>query len=548
MKRGLLIGMGLVLVGGVVTPAVTPMGAYPAAAVTSSALPFDFDGDGYADMAVGVPGEDIGSIRGAGAAQVLYGSSSGPTARDQFWHQNKKGIKGGAEPGDGFGSSIASGDFDADGYADLAVGIPREDLGGQVDTGAVQVLYGAPGGLTARDQVWHQDRAGVPGKNEAGDLFGYSMQVGDFQGDGYADLAINVPGKRFDGIDRSARSGVIVVLNGSAGGLTAAGAQSWSPWNPATAGPEQGIVSGPMGFAVGQFTGDSRDDLAILAHDGTYVEPRQVGAFLLVLAGSADGLTASNVQSVPLGDTGVEVAGNVDGTQYLFTMGSSGDFDGNGLDDLSLLSRDSDSAQARTLVVLYAAADGFTAAAAQLWHLHAGVPTVVDTAESYDPALHCTQFATAWFGMTNGLAAGDLTGDGVADLAVPAEATYDMHSDPVCSPVLVDGQVHLLLGSASGLTATSSALTQDTEGVPGATERGDLFGLSSMRILANRDGGAWLAIRARDEALGRITGAGSVTVVPGSAQGWVPTSSRAWHQNKPGIKGAAEKHDAFGQL
>ena len=61
MKRALLVGMGLVLVGGVVTPAVTPTGVDPASAAVAggAAMPFDFDGDGYADLAVGVPGEDL---------------------------------------------------------------------------------------------------------------------------------------------------------------------------------------------------------------------------------------------------------------------------------------------------------------------------------------------------------------------------------------------------------------------------------------------------------------------------------------------------------
>ncbi len=57
-------------------------------------MPFDFDGDGYADLAVGAPGENVGGKRDAGAVHVLYGSASGPTARDQVWHQNRKGIKG----------------------------------------------------------------------------------------------------------------------------------------------------------------------------------------------------------------------------------------------------------------------------------------------------------------------------------------------------------------------------------------------------------------------------------------------------------------------
>ena len=181
-----MVGMGLVLVGGLVTPTVTPVGVDSvSAAVPRAAMPFDFDGDGHADLAVAIPWEDIRGKRDAGAVQVLYGSASGVTARDQVWHQGSKGIKNKLEKRDRFGGAgpepgdaLASGDFDADGYADLAIGVPYEDMGSIRDAGIVQVLYGSAKGLTARDQVWHQGKPGVPGSNERGDGFGHAVAAG----------------------------------------------------------------------------------------------------------------------------------------------------------------------------------------------------------------------------------------------------------------------------------------------------------------------------------------------------------------------------------
>ena len=43
-------------------------------------MPSDFNGDGYADLAVGVPLEKVGGHFGAGAVNVLYGSGNGLTA------------------------------------------------------------------------------------------------------------------------------------------------------------------------------------------------------------------------------------------------------------------------------------------------------------------------------------------------------------------------------------------------------------------------------------------------------------------------------------
>ena len=102
-----------------------------------------------------------------GSTQVLYGSASGISATDQVWHQGKAGVAGSPEGNDLFGTALATGDFDGDGYEDLAAGVPGEDIDGKDDAGMVNVLYGSQGRLSADgDQSWHQETTGVLGTGE----------------------------------------------------------------------------------------------------------------------------------------------------------------------------------------------------------------------------------------------------------------------------------------------------------------------------------------------------------------------------------------------
>ena len=105
---------------------------------------------------------------------MLYGSSSGLTADgDQWWDQDVPGVAGSAEPGDRFGAALGTGDFDGDGSADLAIGVPWEDLGSFFDAGGIHVSRGTTAGLTAAEsRWWDQSSPGVLGDIWYADQFG----------------------------------------------------------------------------------------------------------------------------------------------------------------------------------------------------------------------------------------------------------------------------------------------------------------------------------------------------------------------------------------
>jgi len=140
----------------------------------------DFNNNGASDLAVAVSFEDIGAVRDAGAVNVLYGAGGGLSGAgsQQFWQGN--GAAGTPEEDDLFGWAVSAGDFNNNGFADLAIGVLQEDIGGVLDAGAVNVLYGAGGGLSGTgNQLFWQGTPGVVGTPEVEDDFGTALVGSD---------------------------------------------------------------------------------------------------------------------------------------------------------------------------------------------------------------------------------------------------------------------------------------------------------------------------------------------------------------------------------
>jgi FG-GAP repeat len=168
------------------------VGAWPAASAVAHgttvaqaapvrSLQADFDGDGADDLAIGAPLESVGSILAAGAVNVLYGSATGLSGTgSQLFTQDTPGVGSSAEEGDAFGWTLATGNFNGDTFADLAIGAPFENAGSIADAGAVSVLPGSAAGLTTTGaQLFTQDTPGVGSSAEEVDLFGFGLATGD---------------------------------------------------------------------------------------------------------------------------------------------------------------------------------------------------------------------------------------------------------------------------------------------------------------------------------------------------------------------------------
>ncbi len=362
----------------------------------------DFNGDGFDDLAVGASGHN----RAEGSVHVIYGSAAGLTSNgNQFWRQGRDGLDGDRDNGDSFGTDVAAGDFNGDGFDDLAMGAPGENSSG----GLVDVIFGSQGGLTSNgSQQWRQGSNGLPGTRERGDLFGFVLMTGDFNGDGNADLAVGIPGE--DG----GEGRVDVIFGSSGGGLVSNGAQKWTQNEVFGGGNSENGDSFGSALTAGDFNSDSFYDLAVAAQG----ENSSRGD-VTVIYGGPSGFTAAGAQQFRQGQNGVgggeEERGDVFGSAL-----AAGDGDLDGFDDLAIGVRGEDG-NIGLVQVLRGAPGGITTDGQQVFAQ--GFDGLADQAESRDD-----------FGFS--LAFGDVGGDFAEDLIVGAPGEDNDR-----------GVIHVILGT-----------------------------------------------------------------------------------------------------
>lgn len=137
---------------------------------------FDANGDGLPDLAVGVPGEDVGAATNAGAVTIFFGGPDGRYGPAGGLRITQEDLNQRSERNDRFGAALNMADVTGDGVVDLIVGVPGEDAG----AGQVVVLPGSITGLVVTSPtVLAQGANGAAGKAEPGDGFGSSLSVGD---------------------------------------------------------------------------------------------------------------------------------------------------------------------------------------------------------------------------------------------------------------------------------------------------------------------------------------------------------------------------------
>lgn len=416
----------------------------------------------------------------------------------------------------------ARSDFNADGYADLAVGVPWEDNRNVTDTGAINVLYGSASGLTSNlDQFWDETSTGVS-TNGTADGFGFSSSTGDFNGDGFSDLAASAPGKQVGG---ATYGGAVVALYGGSAGLATTGSQFWTQDSPDVEGAAATDDFFGWSVAAGDLNGDGFDDLAVGVPGETVGGDEFAGA-VNVLYGSVAGLTSTGDQLWNQDSTNINNTAEA-GDQFGLAVGI-GDFDGNGFHDLAVgvpTEVIDTKIDAGAVNVIYGSAAGLTATDDDFWNQNSEF--INDKVETDD-----------WFGYR--VASGDFDGDGYGDLIVGVpEENLTGGSNA--------GAVNIIYGSATGLDAAGDDFwNQDSDGINNSAEANDEFGLAVAA--GDFDGDAFddAAIGIASEDLTGAVDGGAVSVIYGTTGGLDDPGDDFWNQNVSGIEDTAEAADLFG--
>jgi len=530
----------------------------------------DFNGDGYADLAIGEPGATISGQSQAGDVIILYGSANGvqTTAPHwQLWYEGRAPIIPSVGTGDHFGSALASGDFNGDGYSDLAIGIPGRTIStsgffgptSHPGAGAVLILYGSANGLaTSNEQYFDLNWIAAEAKNfntivwDQGAFdnahFGQALAWGVFQCAPTCDftdgLAIGIPDIR--GLNTGvSQAGAVYMLWGGGSLLfdhddaPAIYTEDGDFQVNDLLGEQAGARFGAAIAAVDE--GNGHSDLAIGAPGRTtgILVNGSCAQNCLPGAGVVDLLRAPEAHGT--GGIVVSDAGTANQNEHFGSAIAAGNFTGTapgkGAFQIAIgIPGRTIAGQANAGAVAVVAATG-----SEVQLLTAS--SVGGTSQTGD------QFGAA-------LAANDFNSDGHADLAIgiPFKAAAVNRNGSAVS-LAGAGEVDVLYGSSTGLATPAQRWNQETALGAGAAQAGAHFGASLSAWNYGRNQALFfqgvittivtadLAIGAPDRTINGLAGAGQVTVLYGSAPGGLTNASPGnFNSDNIGIGSQANAH------
>jgi len=235
----------------------------------------DFNGDSLFDFAFGGPLADANGQKGSGIVYLAVGSPDLDGVKTAS--QASSLILFGSGEGDNLGSAIAMGDLNGDKNDDLIISSTGADVQdtARKNVGGVFVIYGGQN-LQGRPADFTVLGAGS-NDDQFPDALGKSLAVGDFNGDGIADLAMGAPGAdMFD--SKRDPLGAVYVIYGSATKLTGIFDLAMRPSDWMAVGADTGDNLGSGAIAIGDVNSSGPADIILGMPKGRSVNNARVDA------------------------------------------------------------------------------------------------------------------------------------------------------------------------------------------------------------------------------------------------------------------------------
>jgi len=449
----------------------------------------DLDGDGIGDLTIGAPADD-----GIGQVHIFLGSANTKGTVDLAKKPANVTIRG-EELGGLFGSSLAIGDINADGKADLIIGAPEADASSNApDSGKVYVVFGglAPGVYDIA-KIANMTILGAA----RGDHLGASVAVGKIGG-AAAPLGLIIGAPLFDSPGAAAPLADAGCVYGFFGGVALA--TTLDLGSSSADFTIVGVVAnGQFGaaLATGNFNADDSADIAIGAPAADFGALKAAGIVYLVPGSQSMKGVISASQASALLFNGVD-SGDAAGSSVDLK-----DLNGDGRAELIIGAPEADGPNnlrpgSGEVYVLFGM-EGFRERPSQL--------TI------FGGSVNADEFPD---GLGSSVAAGDFTGDGIPDLIMGAPG-----ADPADSTRRPVGAAYMIFGgrdfTAGTVDLTSNAPNLKIFGAkPGDRLGNGGFAFGKLDLLGAND----LAIGAPAASKGETTagsasGAGEVRVLHG---------------------------------
>jgi Ca2+-binding RTX toxin-like protein len=301
-----------------------------AVAGNSVTIAGDFNNDGLADLVIGAPSADPTGRTDAGRTYVVYGQHSFGAVLQESDIAGATGfVIEGAAAGDSSGFAVSyAGDFNGDGYDDIVIGAPHDDLGANTDAGSVHLVFGTAAGFASPLQLGALN--GTNGFTLTGEYInsraGYSLDAaGDFNLDGFDDFLVSAPVYWGGHLDEQ-RSGSYVIY----GGQTLGASSPLASVGTGVSGIRMiGSTQNQLGRDVsglGDVNGDGRPDILFTRYsEASFQISGQPTSGLLVHGPAGSGAAASYewgiVRDGPTVDTSAAGDFNGDGIgDYIVTL------------------------------------------------------------------------------------------------------------------------------------------------------------------------------------------------------------------------------------